>query len=91
MGMEFSITCKMVRKHISEMTLEQNPKGSEGWSHVALWGNGIPGRRRGKKRPYGKSIIRVLRNHLEAKGWSRAGRDRVAGEEVTQVAQGQIT
>lgn len=32
-----------------------------------------------------------LRNHLEAKGWSGAGRDRVAGEEVTQVAQGQIT
>lgn len=60
MGMEFSIIHKMVRKHICQVTLEQSPKRSEGWSHVAVWGNGIPGRRRGKKRPRGRSIVRVL-------------------------------
>lgn len=38
MGMEFAIIYKVVRKHILEVTLEQSPKGSEGWSPVAIWG-----------------------------------------------------
>lgn len=47
--MEFSISYNMVRKHVFEnVILEQSPKGSEGWNHVAVWGKSIPGRRRAR-------------------------------------------
>lgn len=50
-GMEFAITYNMVRKHGFKVILEQSPKGNEGYSHVAIWGNSIPGRR-GKYRDH---------------------------------------
>lgn len=89
-GIEFAITYNMVKKHAFEMILEQSPKGNEGWNHVAISGNSISGRRRGKYRDHeAGASLGCLKNHRRPEAGVGTGRRRVAGNEVRQVAQGQ--